>query len=108
MKLDERRFQQVLLNVLNNATKFQDKGYIWVKVEMSACRRSEEPDAKEVVVCVEDQGIGMTDEQLQSIFTPFNKSQKRGEYGGNGVGLSICKAICDSLKGHIEASSTPG
>ena len=78
VKLDERRFQQVLLNVLNNATKFQDKGYIWVRVGMSVCRRSEEPDAKEVVVTVEDEGIGMTDEQLQSIFTPFNKSQQRG------------------------------
>ena len=108
MKLDERRFQQVLLNVLNNATKFQDKGYIWVKVGISVSRKSQEADAKEVVVCVEDEGIGMTEEQLQSIFTPFNKSQKRGEYGGNGVGLSICKAICESLKGHIEASSEPG
>ena len=50
----------------------------------------------------------MTDEQLKSIFTPFNESRKRGEYGGNGVGLSICKAICDSLNGRIEASSKPG
>ena len=57
---------------------------------------------------VTDEGIGMTDEQLQSIFKPFNESQKRGEYGGNGVGLSICKAICDSLSGHIEASSELG
>ena len=55
-----------------------------------------------------DQGIGMTEEQLERIFTPFNESSKRGQYGGNGVGLSICKAICDSLNGHIEATSTPG
>ena len=55
-----------------------------------------------------DNGIGMTEEQLERIFTPFNESSKRGQYGGNGVGLSICKAICNSLNGHIEATSTPG
>ena len=50
----------------------------------------------------------MTEEQLERIFTPFNESSKRGQYGGNGVGLSICKAICNSLNGHIEAASMPG
>ena len=55
-----------------------------------------------------DNGIGMTEEQLERIFTPFNESSKRGQYGGNGVGLSICKAICNSLNGHIEAASMPG
>ena len=57
---------------------------------------------------VVDHGIGMTEEKLKTIFTPFNESSKRGHYGGNGVGLSICKAICNSLNGHIEAASKPG
>ena len=46
--------------------------------------------------------------QLEDIFTPFSKSARRSDFGGNGVGLSICKAICTSLNGDIEAKSNPG
>ena len=53
-----------------------------------------------------DSGIGMSEAQLTGIFTPFNKSARRSDYGGNGVGLSICKAICTSLNGDIQAEST--
>ena len=55
---------------------------------------------------VRDSGIGMSEAQLKGIFTPFNKSARRSDYGGNGVGLSICKAICTSLNGDIQAEST--
>ena len=48
----------------------------------------------------------MSEAQLKGIFTPFNKSARRSDYGGNGVGLSICKAICTSLNGDIQAEST--
>ena len=55
---------------------------------------------------VRDSGIGMSKAQLKGIFIPFNKSARRSDYGGNGVGLSICKAICTSLNGDIKAEST--
>ena len=50
----------------------------------------------------------MSKEQLVDIFTPFSESARRSHFGGNGVGLSICKAICDSLNGSIEAESDLG
>ena len=108
MKLDERRFQQVLTNVLSNAIKFQEKGVIEVEVMVLLKFGADSRNWKVVEVNVIDHGIGMTMKQLQTIFTPFNESASRGQYGGNGVGLSICKAICNSLNGRIEATSMPG
>ena len=56
-------------------------------------------------VCVQDSGAGMTDEQIQNVFTPFNNLSDRGKLGGHGVGLSICKQICLQLGGDIQVSS---
>ena len=50
----------------------------------------------------------MTPEQIQNIFTPFSQVNHRGEILGNGVGLSICKMICEQLDGTINIESTPG
>ena len=50
----------------------------------------------------------MTQEQMQNIFTPFNQINHRGEILGNGVGLSICKQICEQLEGTINVESILG
>ena len=56
-------------------------------------------------VSVEDQGVGMTREEVHNIFTPFHKSLNQRRIMGNGVGLSICKQICQKLDGDITAKS---
>ena len=50
----------------------------------------------------------MNPDQIQNIFTPFSQVNHRGEILGNGVGLSICKMICEQLDGTINIESTPG
>ena len=93
--------EQVLMNLLSNAIKFTDSGG---HIEVS-CRKQ----GDEVLLTVEDSGIGMTQEQLGRIFTKFytvRNPSKRGE--GTGLGLAISKLIVEKLGGHIEVASTPG
>ena len=55
---------------------------------------------------VKDEGIGLTPEQVKTIFEPFSKPSSHGR--GNGVGLSICKQICEHLGGKIMVISRKG
>ena len=52
-----------------------------------------------------DSGVGMTKEQIENVFKPFNNLSDRGKLGGHGVGLSICKQICLQLGGDIKVNS---
>ena len=56
-----------------------------------------------ISVSVKDSGIGMTPEQAKAVFDPFGKSNRHAR--GNGVGLSICKKICEQLEGSIQVQS---
>ena len=56
-----------------------------------------------ISVSVKDNGIGMTPEQARAVFDPFGKSNRHAR--GNGVGLSICKKICEQLDGKIAVTS---
>lgn len=103
---DQMRVNQVLTNLLSNAIKFTSEGgsvVLTIKqkiVENSACIDFE----------VKDTGIGMTEEYLEHIWTPFeqaNSSISR-RFGGSGLGLSITKTLVDLMKGTIEVNSAPG
>ena len=59
----------------------------------------------QINVKVIDQGIGIEPENLKRIFSPFHKSATRSQILGNGVGLSICKKICEQFGGHISVES---
>ena len=59
-------------------------------------------------VSVYDEGIGITPEKLEEIFKPFGQSSGTNQTAGNGVGLSICKQICEQLDGSISVSSLVG
>ena len=65
-----------------------------------------------IVVSVEDKGIGMTEQECFFAFTPFNRNKFKQDHNlnpyGNGIGLSICKEICENLDGEIYVDSTPG
>jgi len=93
--------EQVLMNLLSNAIKFTDSGG---HIEVSCQKQGDE-----MLLTVEDSGIGMTQEQLGRIFTKFytvRNPSKRGE--GTGLGLAISKLIVDKLGGRIEVTSTLG
>lgn len=103
--LDEKRVRQVLLNLLGNAVKFTDSGYVSLRVEVK------QQDETTCRLCfeVQDSGIGMDDSQLESIFQPFEQvgeSQRR--FGGTGLGLSISRQLVRLMDSDIQVSSTAG
>jgi signal transduction histidine kinase len=96
---DEAKLEKMLLNIVRNALKYTDpKGAVQVWTEA---------DKKEVRIMVEDNGIGIPEEDLPFIFERFyrvDKARARAE-GGTGLGLSICKWIAEGHGGSITVSS---
>lgn len=98
---DSLRLSQVLLNLLSNAVKFTNSGH----VGLSARR-----EGGELVFRVTDTGIGMTEEQLQRLFQPFEQvdSSTTRLFGGTGLGLAISKRLVELMSGKIVAESRLG
>lgn len=99
VRVDKFRFTQVITNLLNNAAKFTETGYIKLGYRCL-------PSGDQVAVFVEDTGKGIPAEEQTMI---FNRFYKRDEFAqGTGLGLSICEVIVRKLGGHIELASEPG
>ena len=101
LNLDRTRIRQVLLNLLNNAARFTERGHIIVSVE-----RNE----REVVVSVSDTGVGIPPDELSMIFEEFHQvdmSLRRGQEGA-GLGLAISKRFVELHEGRIWAESQVG
>ncbi len=98
---DERRLEQVVLNLLNNAVKFTEKGGLRV-----ACRG----EADDWVISVADTGIGIDPQAIEEIFRPFHQLDKgtTRSYEGTGLGLSISRRLVEMMGGSIEVQSHPG
>jgi signal transduction histidine kinase/ActR/RegA family two-component response regulator len=103
---DPQRLRQILLNLLSNALKFTECGF--VGVELSVASRSEA--FTEVRFAVQDTGIGIPAEKQQSIFEPFTQadSSTTRRYGGTGLGLSICNKLIALMGGKLDLKSEPG
>lgn len=98
IRTDPCRLGQVLNNLINNANKFTEKGYIRV-----GCR-CDNPEVIELFV--EDTGRGMSEEVQSHIFERFYKADSFVQ--GTGLGLVICRTIMDNLKGSIDVTSEEG
>jgi PAS domain S-box-containing protein len=98
---DQRRTEQVLLNLLGNALKFTDSGEVCVR-----CTR----DQNWLVTAVRDTGIGIDPQFLQTIFEPFRQADSglARKREGTGLGLSICKRLVQLMGGSISVASVPG
>ena len=105
--IDRRRLQQVLLNLLTNAIKFQAAGKIIVT--LSTLPDREDENRVIVHVSVKDQGIGMSPKEMESVFKLNWRSKEAISQNlnlhGNGLGLWICQKICKGLGGTIEVHS---
>jgi two-component system, sensor histidine kinase and response regulator len=103
---DSGRIRQVLINLVNNAIKFTHKGHVLIDV------RAEEPMNEEVLlrITVEDTGIGISSDKLDSLFKPFVQADASTtrRYGGTGLGLAISKRLVEMMGGTIGASSRSG
>jgi len=103
---DSRRIEQVLLNVLNNAVKFTSAGEVSLDIRLIA----KENDKYHISFTIKDTGIGMTEEQVNKLFKPFEQgdSSINRRFGGSGLGLAIVKNLVDLMGGEIKVFSTPG
>jgi signal transduction histidine kinase len=95
---DQRRVEQILLNLLGNAVKFTDQGEVLVQ-----CRL----DHEWIVTTIRDTGIGIDPKFHQSIFEPFRQADTglARKREGTGLGLSICKRLVELLRGSISVES---
>ncbi|MER7830898.1 HAMP domain-containing protein [Streptomyces sp. NPDC095602] len=111
---DDSRLRQVLRNLLSNAVKFTEHGRVELLIEPvpadevpATVARNDGPVA---AFRVKDTGIGIAEEQLESIFGAFQQADgtTSRKYGGTGLGLSISREIAHLLGGAITAESLPG
>ena len=95
--------EQVILNLVNNSLKFMPENVC--PVIKIACK---EYDENYVLISVEDNGIGIDKKYHDTIFNIFRKLHSKGEYKGNGIGLSTCKKIVESCGGTMWLESELG
>lgn len=103
---DRTRFQQILINLLNNAVKFTNQGMIRLNVMVQEIRDNTYVLFFEVI----DTGIGISPENLDKLFQDFTQANASitRTHGGTGLGLSICKKLIHLMNGDINVSSTLG
>lgn len=102
---DPLRLKQILLNLINNAIKFSARGII----KLSCKIKTRIGESVCLLFSVQDQGIGLSVEQISLLFKPFSQadSSTTRQYGGTGLGLSICKSLVEKLGGQIWIESEP-
>lgn len=103
---DPARLRQVLLNLAGNAVKFTDEGGVLVKLAGSRRRDG----AVALRLDISDSGIGLTEEQIERLFVPFEQAEAptARRYGGAGLGLPIARRLVDLMGGTIACESVPG
>ncbi|HTN88277.1 MAG TPA: response regulator, partial [Sorangium sp.] len=102
---DPRRTRQILYNLLSNAAKFTAGGAVRVRVAVEGG-----PGRPTLHLHIEDEGIGMTEEQMKRLFQPFAQADASTSrrYGGTGLGLMITKRLVELMGGAIEVRSELG
>lgn len=98
---DRHRLMQILVNLLGNAIKFTQQGFVQLKVSRSGA---------DLLFEVKDSGIGISTEQQGLVFERFSQatSQTQSTYGGNGLGLAISKRLAELMGGSIGVRSDIG
>ena len=106
VKGDSVRLNQVLLNLVSNAIKFTDEGYVNLDISL----KEEAEDYYNICFTVSDTGIGIPPDKIAEIFQSFKQadSDTKRKYGGTGLGLAISKQLVDMMGGGISVKSTHG
>jgi PAS domain S-box-containing protein len=100
---DQRRFEQILLNLINNAVKFTETGSVAVHIDLDG-------PAPDLRIRIIDTGVGIRRDDLQSLFLPFRQidSGMTRRHDGTGLGLAICHRLLEYLDGKIHVESEFG
>lgn len=100
---DEIRISQIMLNLINNAIKYTEKGYIKLSVSFDRTK-------SELNISVEDSGMGIKDEDRARLFDSFTRLQETAnrKIEGTGLGLNIAKQLITLMQGNIEVASVFG
>ena len=106
LKGDELRLRQILINILGNAVKYTNKG----SVKLIAAGDNRTEDAIDLVISVEDTGIGIKEDDLGKLFNKFERInlEQNSTVEGTGLGLAITKTFLDMMGGTISVESTYG
>jgi signal transduction histidine kinase/ActR/RegA family two-component response regulator len=106
---DPGRLRQILINLAGNAVKFTHAGSVDITVSIRPGQSGEDPDQR-LHFAVRDSGIGMRPEIVAGLFSPFfqGDASMTRNYGGSGLGLSICKRLVELMGGEIRVESSVG
>ncbi|NQU13623.1 MAG: hypothetical protein HQ561_05725, partial [Desulfobacteraceae bacterium] len=106
VKGDPNRFRQVLTNLMANSAKFTERGEIALTLDVE----TEEEERIKLHATVRDTGIGIPEEKLSAIFSPFEQADDSNtrKHGGTGLGLSISRQISNLMGGDLRAESEFG
>jgi two-component system phosphate regulon sensor histidine kinase PhoR len=99
LDINPLHFSRMLYNLVDNAFKYNKNG-----VQVTASYKVD----KELLISIEDNGIGMDKEEIDKVFEPFYRIDESRTNGGLGLGLSVVKEVIESLKGTIEIESEKG
>lgn len=104
--VDSSRLRQILLNLVSNAVKFTEEGGVELTVDVI----DGTPDIQAVRFRIADTGIGVADEDIARLFSPFSQAEASTSrrFGGSGLGLTISRSLVDLLHGQIAMSGSPG
>jgi PAS domain S-box-containing protein len=108
MTMDPTRVRQIIYNLVSNAIKFSNPGgFVAVRIGTARPPASGRVDLQ---LEVEDQGIGMSADQIEQVFRPFQQADTSTtrRFGGTGLGLSIVRRLTEEMGGNVNVNSTPG
>ncbi len=113
VKGDSNRLRQILINLINNAIKFTEKGEILIKCSLFNDCLPESNIGEEKLIFraeIQDTGIGIAQDKIPFLFDSFNQVHNgvTRKYGGTGLGLSIVKKLCTLMEGSVEVTSQLG
>ncbi|QJR79990.1 GAF domain-containing sensor histidine kinase [Alteromonas pelagimontana] len=100
MKLDDTKFGQIVLNILSNAIKYTPA----TKNVICQIFYAQE----QLVLVVKDEGIGISEEEQQRLFSPYHRTDDAKKFEGTGLGLAITKGLVDLMEGQITVKSHAG
>lgn len=103
---DSVRIRQILVNIIGNAVKFTNEGYIRLSIDSEVY----EEEYDRIIFTIEDTGIGIKQENIETLFDAFNQvdTKKNRKVQGTGLGLAITKHLCELMGGSVEVTSVYG